>query len=100
MEGILKALSGMDKFSFQPGSGAQGIYTNARIIRAYHESRGEGGTRDEVITSIFSHPSDAAAPAVAGYRVVTLYPGPQGYPEVEALRAAVSERTAGLMITK
>ena len=33
-------ISGMDEFSFQPASGAQGIFTNACIIRAYHESAG------------------------------------------------------------
>ena len=99
VEHMLCELSGMSRFSFQPGGGAHAIYTNALILRAYHRSRGEDGARDEIITSIFSHPSDAACPAAAGYKVVKLYPGPQGYPELDALKAAVSERTAGLMIT-
>ena len=38
---IMCQISGMDEFTFQPASGAQGIYTNACLIRAYHESRGE-----------------------------------------------------------
>lgn len=96
---ILKEVSGMDEFSLQPSSGSQGIYANASIIRAYHEERGEADTRDEVITTIFSHPSDAACARVAGFKVVTLYPDEDGYPDLEALKAAVSERTAGLMIT-
>lgn len=95
----LAEIAGMDAFSLQPGAGAPAIFTNASIIRAYHEHRGEHDQRDEIITTVFSHPADAAAPAVAGYRVITLYPGPDGYPEVEALEAAVSERTAGLMMT-
>jgi glycine dehydrogenase subunit 2 len=36
---------------------------------------------------------------VAGFRVITLMPGPNGYPDLDALKAAVSERTAGLMMT-
>ncbi len=38
-EQILKEISGMDQFSFQPGGGSQAIYANASIIRAYHESQ-------------------------------------------------------------
>jgi glycine dehydrogenase subunit 2 len=96
---ILKEISGMDEFSLQPSSGSQGIYANASIIRAYHEEQGEADKRDEIITTIFSHPSDAACPRVAGLKVITLYPDEDGYPDLEALKAAVSERTAGLMIT-
>jgi glycine dehydrogenase subunit 2 len=97
-EGMLAELSGMARFTFQPGGGAHAIYTNACIARAYHASRGDN-QRDEVITTIFSHPADAACPATAGYKVITLYPGERGYPDVDALKAALSERTAALMIT-
>ncbi len=95
---IMAEIAGMDEVTFQAGSGAQGIYTNACIMRAYHAERGEGDKRDELITTAFSHPVDAAAPAVAGYRVVTLMPGPNGHPDLDALRAALSDRTAGLML--
>ena len=98
-EQILKELSGLDRFSLQPGAGSAAIYTNVSMIRAYHESRGEGEQRDEIITTIFSHPSNAACARTAGFQVITLYPGEDGYPDLEALKAAVSERTAGLMIT-
>ena len=96
---IMCEISGMDEFTFQPGSGAQGIYTNVCLIRAYHRSRGDGEKRNEMITTAFSHPSDAATPAVAGYRVITLMPGEHGYPDVDALRAVISDRTAGIMLT-
>jgi len=98
-EEILKEISGLDRFSLQPGAGSAAIYTNVSIIRAYHESRGEGEQRDEIITTIFSHPSNAACAKTAGFKVVTLYPDEDGYPDLGALRAAVSERTAGLLIT-
>jgi glycine dehydrogenase subunit 2 len=96
---MLSAISGMDRFTIQPAGGSQGILANALMMRAYHASHGEADRRDEIITTIFSHPANAAAPATIGFKVVTLYPGPKGYPELDALKRAVSERTAGLMIT-
>ena len=98
-EQILKEISGMARFSLQPAAGSAAIYANASIIRAYHESRGEAGQRDEIITTIFSHPSNAACAQTAGFKVITLYPDEDGYPDLDALKAAVSEHTAGLMIT-
>ncbi|WP_206811630.1 aminomethyl-transferring glycine dehydrogenase subunit GcvPB [Paradesulfitobacterium ferrireducens] len=99
LEQILKEISGMDQFTFQPSSGAQSIYTNASIIRKYHEAKGELDRRTEIITTIFSHPTDGASPATAGFKIITLMPGENGYPDLEALKAVVSERTSGLMIT-
>ncbi|NIN64440.1 MAG: aminotransferase class V-fold PLP-dependent enzyme, partial [Anaerolineae bacterium] len=96
---ILKEISGLDRFSLQPGAGSAAIYTNVSIIRAYHQSRGEGKQRDEIITTIFSHPSNAACAKTAGYKIITIYPDEDGYPDLDALKAAVSERTAGLLIT-
>jgi glycine dehydrogenase subunit 2 len=99
LEGLLKEISGMDRFTFQPGAGSAAIYANVSMIRAYHAKRGEADHRDEIITTIFSHPSNAACAKTAGYKVITLFPDENGYPDVEALKAAVSERTAALLIT-
>ena len=96
---ICRELSGMDQFSFQPGAGAQATYTNACVLRAYYEANGELEQRNEVITTMFSHPCDTATPATAGFKVITLMPSENGYPDLEALKAACSEHTAGLMIT-
>ncbi|MFC2015900.1 aminomethyl-transferring glycine dehydrogenase subunit GcvPB [Chloroflexota bacterium] len=98
-EQILKEISGLDRFSLQPGAGSAAIYTNVSVIRAYHASRGQAEQRDEIITTIFSHPSNAACAKTAGFKVITLHPDDDGYPDLSALKAAVSERTAGLLIT-
>lgn len=99
LEQFLREISGMDRFTLQPGAGSAAIFANVSMIRAYHESRGEAAQRDEVLTTIFSHPSNAACAKTAGYRVVTLYPDADGYPDLKALKVAVSERTAALLIT-
>ncbi len=99
LEQFLQEISGMARVSLQPRAGSQAIYANAAMVHAYHAKNGQADRRDEIITTIFAHPNDAAAPAAAGYKLVTLYPEAQGYPSLEALKAAVSERTAALFIT-
>ncbi len=100
LEQILCEISGMSRVTLQPGAGSAAIWTNVSMIRAYHAARGEGDRRDEIITTMFSHPSNAACAKTAGFRVVTLMPDPDtGRPSLDALRAAVSDRTAALLIT-
>lgn len=92
-------LAGMDEFSFQPRGGAHGVFANAAIIKAYHHSRGED-YRDEIITSVISHPANAGCPAALGYKVINLYPDQAtGDVGLEQMQAAISPRTAGMMVT-
>ena len=97
---FLREISGFDEFGFQAGGGAEAVFTNACILRKHLERTGELERRDEIITTIFSHPCDAASPAAAGFKVITLYPDAElGRPTTEALKAAVSKHTAGIFIT-
>ena len=89
----------MDRFTFQPPGGSMATYTHAKVLRAFHAEKGEAPQRDEVITTVFSHPCNAATSATAGFKVITLMPAKDGYPDFNALKAALSDRTAGLMIT-
>jgi glycine dehydrogenase subunit 2 len=93
-------LSGMDEFSLQPRGGAHAVFSNAQIIKAYHRLNRELEQRNEIITTVLSHPCNGGAPAAAGFKVITLYPDEEtGYPDIEALKAAISKHTAGLMMT-
>ncbi|NHK31913.1 MAG: glycine dehydrogenase subunit 2 [Asgard group archaeon] len=96
---FFREISGLDKFTFQPGGGSQATFAIASIIQAYQESINESEKRNEIITTMFSHPSDAAAPFVKGFRIINIYPNEDGLPDVEAVKKAVSDRTAGLLIT-
>jgi glycine dehydrogenase subunit 2 len=95
---MMREISGMDRFTFQPGGGSQGVLTIASIVRSYFEEKGESDQRDEIITSLFSHPSDGAAPAVQGYKIIYIHPDENGYPDYEAFKAAVSDRTAAFIV--
>jgi len=50
------------------------------------------------MTTIYSHPSDAAAPHVKGYKIIYIHPDKDGYPDYDAFKEAVSERTAGFFV--
>ncbi len=95
---ILRDLSGMDQFVFQAAGGADAAYTHACVTRAWLASRGELGKRNEIITSLQAHPCNPATAATAGFKIITLPIEEDGYPSLDALKAAVSERTAALMI--
>ncbi len=95
---MLRALSGMDRFTFQAAGGADAAWTQAVITRAYHARRGEAGQRTKIITSIQSHPCNPATAATAGFEVITLPLGERGYPTLDALQAAIGPDTAALMI--
>ena len=96
---MLCAIAGMDEFTFLPRGGGHGVFTNACMIKAYHKARGEN-FRDEIVTTAVSHPVNAGAPASLGLKVITLYPDPEtGDIGIEQMKAAISRRTAGLMIT-
>ncbi|MGZ4135414.1 MAG: aminomethyl-transferring glycine dehydrogenase subunit GcvPB [Tumebacillaceae bacterium] len=93
----LAEITGMDEVSLQPAAGAHGEWTGLMMIRAYHESRGE--KRTTVIVPDSAHGTNPASATVAGYRTVTIKSNERGGVDLEALRAAVNEDTAALMLT-
>lgn len=95
---ILRELSGMDQFVFQAGGGANAAYTMAAMARAYWKDKGQLHQRTEMVTSIQAHPCNPATAAVAGFTVINLPLEENGYPSLEALKAAVSDKTALIMI--
>ncbi|HLA17377.1 MAG TPA: aminomethyl-transferring glycine dehydrogenase subunit GcvPB [Candidatus Limnocylindrales bacterium] len=100
LERLLAEISGLDRVTLQPGAGSAAIWANVSMIRAYHASRGEADRRTEIVTTLYSHPSNAACARTAGFDVITLRPDPTtGLPRLDDLRAVVGERTAGLLIT-
>ena len=97
-DGILQSLSGMDQFIFQAGGGADAAYTMTALARAYWADRGMLGQRTEMVTSVQSHPCNPATAAAAGFKVVNLPLEENGYPSLDALKAAVSDKTALIML--
>ncbi|WP_203232056.1 aminomethyl-transferring glycine dehydrogenase subunit GcvPB [Paenibacillus pinistramenti] len=94
----LAGLTGMDAVTLQPAAGAHGEWTGLMMIRTYHEERGEH-KRIKVIVPDSSHGTNPASASVAGFQTVTLPSKANGLVDLDALRAAVGEDTAALMLT-
>lgn len=95
----LSEITGMDRMTFQPAAGAQGEYTGIAMIKAWHEKNGQAARRDKMLVPDAAHGSNPASAAMNGYKVITIPSNQDGCVDVEALRAAAGEDTAGLMLT-
>ncbi len=81
-----------------PPAGAAGELAGVLIIREY--LRGKGYTyKDEVLIPESAHGTNPASAAMAGFKVVRIPTDERGNTDLNALKAAVSERTAGIMLT-
>ena len=95
----LAEITGTDEVCLQPSAGAHGEFLGTLIMRAYHKFNGELEKRREVIVPDSAHGTNPASAAMAGFEVVVVPSDENGCVDVEALKSAVSERTAGLMLT-
>lgn len=108
VEGCLEALrlaekyfceiTGMDAMTFQPAAGAHGELTGIMLIKKYHEAKGNAG-RNKIIVPDSAHGTNPATAVMCGMQVVNIPSGADGCVDLEKLRAAAGEDTAGLMLT-
>ncbi len=99
LQGYLAEITGMDAVTLQPAAGAHGELTGMLLIRAYHESRGEGEQRRVVLVPDSAHGSNPATASMAGYEVQEVPSGPDGEVDLDALRAALGPQVAAIMLT-
>lgn len=97
LQDMLAEISGMDAVSLQPAAGAHGELTGMKMIRAYHRDRGD--TRSTVLIPASAHGTNPASAALAGYKVVALEGNQLGVVEAAAVRRAMTDQVAALMIT-
>ncbi len=95
----LAAITGMDAFSLQPAAGAHGELAGVLMIRAYHESRGEGDQRRVVIVPDSAHGTNPATAAMAGYEVREVPTDASGEVDLAAFEAAMGADVAAVMLT-
>ena len=97
----LEEITGFAAVSLQPNAGSQGEYTGLLVIRAWHESRGEG-KRDVCLIPQSAHGTNPASAVMAGLKVVVVKTDENGNIDIDDLRAkAVQHRAtlAALMVT-
>jgi len=95
----LAELSGMKKVTLQPAAGAHGEYTGIMIVRQYHLSKGNLNKKREIIVPDSAHGTNPATVSMCGFETVVIPSNEDGCVDLEALQAAVTDRTAGVMFT-
>lgn len=101
LEHDLATITGMAGCSLQPNSGAAGEYSGLMVIRAYHQSRGQG-YRNVVLIPASAHGTNPASAAMAGMKIVTVACDEQGNIDVADLESKAKEYASelcGVMIT-
>ncbi|KAF8665385.1 hypothetical protein AX16_000404 [Volvariella volvacea WC 439] len=101
LEDDLCKITGFHAASLQPNSGAAGEYAGLCVIRAYHESRGEGH-RDVCLIPLSAHGTNPASAVMAGLKVIPVKVHNDGNLDLEDLRAKAEkhkDNLAAFMIT-
>jgi glycine dehydrogenase len=101
LEAWLCEITGFAAVSLQPNAGSQGEYAGLLVVRAYHESRGEG-RRNICLIPTSAHGTNPASATMCGYHVVPVVCDAQGNIDVADLEAkaqAHSNDLAALMVT-
>ncbi|MEG2366254.1 MAG: aminomethyl-transferring glycine dehydrogenase [Alistipes sp.] len=101
LEHDLATITGFAACSLQPNSGAAGEYAGLMVIRAYHQSRGQG-YRNVVLIPASAHGTNPASAAMAGMKIITIACDDKGNIDVTDLEAKAQEYSSelcGLMVT-
>ncbi|MCG8346421.1 MAG: aminomethyl-transferring glycine dehydrogenase subunit GcvPB [Chloroflexales bacterium] len=98
LQSDLAEISGFDAVSLQPAAGAQGEFTGILVFRAYHLDRGDT-ERNEVLVPDSAHGTNPATAAMAGFKVIEVKSDARGNVDLNDLKAKLSSRTVGLMLT-
>ncbi len=91
-------MTGFSNFTMQPLAGAHGELTGIMLMAAYHKSKG-AFKKKYVIIPDSAHGTNPASAALAGYETISIPSNKDGGMDLEALKDAVNEETAGLMMT-
>jgi glycine dehydrogenase subunit 2 len=98
LQEMLKDITGMQRVSLTPMAGAQGEFAGVAMIRAYHRERNDAARR-QIIVPQAAHGTNPATAAMCGCSVTEIACDRNGDIDIEALKAAVSEETAAIMLT-
>lgn len=98
LQEYLKIVTGMAGVSLTPMAGAQGEFAGVAVVRAYHESRGDT-ERTEILVPDAAHGTNPASAVMCGYTVREIPTNKEGDMDLEALKAALGPKTAGIMLT-
>jgi glycine dehydrogenase len=95
LEAWLSEITGFAATSLQPNAGSAGELAGLLVIRAYHESRGEGH-RNVCLIPTSAHGTNPASAVMAGMRVIPVACDPHGNIDITDLKARATENQSSL----
>lgn len=101
LEHQLSVITGFAATTLQPNSGAQGEYAGLMVIRAFHQSNGQGH-RNIALIPASAHGTNPASAAMAGMKVVVTKTTAEGNIDVQDLKEKAElhkDNLACVMIT-
>ncbi len=102
LERYLAEISGMTRVTLQPSAGAHGELTGLMLIKAYHQSKGQGH-RNLVLIPDNAHGTNPASATLADYKAVEIESDPRtGGIEIDYLKRvlqAEGSNVAAIMLT-
>jgi glycine dehydrogenase subunit 2 len=102
LEQYLAEIAGMARVTLQPSAGAHGELTGLMLIKAHHESRGQGH-RNLVLIPDNAHGTNPASTTLADYKAVEVKSDPQtggiDIAHLKQLLDACADQVAAIMMT-
>ena len=98
LQEMLKDVTGMKGVSLTPMAGAQGELAGVAMIKAFHDARGDT-ERTEIIVPDAAHGTNPATATMCGCVVKEIPTLSDGDVDMEALKAVLGPKTAGIMLT-
>ncbi len=95
----LEKLTGMPAVALSPKAGAHGELCGLIAIKAAIEARGEAASRRVVLVPDSAHGTNPATAALLGFQVRAVPAGKDGTVHVAAVREALGDDVAAMMIT-
>ena len=99
LQEMLKDVTGMQAVSLTPMAGAQGELAGVAMIKAYHDANGDHERNEIICPGCRAHGTNPATATMCGCVVKEIPTGADGDIDIEALKAVLGPKTAGIMLT-
>tara|TARA_B100000029_G_scaffold373313_1_gene367540 strand:+ start:25627 stop:27123 length:1497 start_codon:yes stop_codon:yes gene_type:complete len=99
LQNLLAEITGFDSTSLAPMAGAEAELAGMLITRSFHKNNGDTHKTKILITDS-AHGTNPASAVMAGFDVISIPSDKNGNTDIEALKAAINDDLAGLMLTQ
>ena len=98
LEGILKKITGMSRFTLQPSAGAQGELAGAMVMKKYHTCK--GNNKEYILVPDSAHGTNPATVVRVGYKTKIVKSDSRGRVYIDDLKEKLDDSVAVMMLTQ